>query len=206
MSTPSRYFQKDSFYHVYNRGNRKQNIFLQSRDYERFLKRTIEYKKEFGITILCFCLMPNHFHFLLRQDSEIPVTTFMLRLGTSYAKYFNIKYNEVGSLFQGRFKAKLIETEEYLLQLSGYIHRNPNEILPPTPGVELGSYQWSSYPIYLNGISDKLIDPSYLLNYFAKSNPVEDYKNFVESFFKEENLESIKDLILEKTSASNPWG
>lgn len=136
MATPSRYFQKNSYYHVYNRGNRKQNIFLSHRDYTRFLKKTKEYKDKFGVTILCYCLMPNHFHFLLRQDTDVPLTTFMLRLGTSYAKYFNIKYEEVGSLFQDRFRAKLIETDAYLLELSRYIHRNP---LPQPLGLRLKS-------------------------------------------------------------------
>ncbi|MBI2036074.1 transposase [Candidatus Microgenomates bacterium] len=197
MATPARYFQEGFFYHVYNRGNRKQKIFLQYRDYERFLKRLKEYKAEFGISILCYCLMPNHFHFLLRQDTEIPLTAFMLRLGTSYAKYFNIKYEEVGSLFQDRFRAKLVETDEYLLQLSRYIHRNPKDILPSTPGVELRDYRWSSYPAYVNGSADELVDPNFILSYFAKNNPTGDYQSFVEHEFEEKNLLSIKDFLLE---------
>lgn len=148
MATPYRYFQKGAYYHVYNRGNRKQNIFISSKDYDRFLRRTLQYSKEFGITILCHCLMPNHFHFLLRQDTEMPVTSFMLRLGTSYAKYFNIKYEQVGSLFQDRFRAKLVETDEYFLQLSRYIHRNPIEILPSTPGVELVKFPLLFYMFF----------------------------------------------------------
>lgn len=188
MATPSRYFQKGSYYHVYNRGNRKQNIFILNRDYLRFLKRTREYKEKFGVSILCYCLMPNHFHFLLKQDTEVPITAFMLRLGTSYAKYFNIKYGEVGSLFQDRFRAKLIETDEYLLQLSRYIHRNPKEILRLTPGVKLKDYLWSSYPTYCRGIKNDLVDPNFILNYFAKSNASKDYESFTEYDFEEQIL------------------
>lgn len=195
MATPPRYFQEGAFYHVYNRGNRKQNIFLNYKDYQRFLKRTREFKEKFGVTILCYCLMPNHFHFLLRQDSEVSLSVFMLRLSTSYAKYFNIKYEEVGSLFQDRFKAKLIETDEYLLQLSRYIHRNPKELLPSTPGVELVDYQWSSYAAYLNGAKNELVDPHFILDYFAKANPSKDYKDFVEYGLKVEDLP--KELFLE---------
>lgn len=197
MATPPRYFQKGFYYHVYNRGNRKQNIFISPRDYERFLKRVREYKDKFKISILGYCLMPNHFHFLLRQDTDIPLTSFMLRLGTSYAKYFNIKYEQVGSLFQGRFKAKVIETDEYLLQLSRYIHRNPIEILSSTPGVELANYRWSSYPSYVNKGKNDLIDSSFILNYFAKSDSYGNYKQFVEYDFKDEDSLSISDLILE---------
>jgi len=198
MATPPRYFQKEAFYHIYNRGNRKENVFLQNRDYERFLKRAREYKDRFGVTILCYCLMPNHFHFLLRQDTQTPITTFMLTLGTSYAKYFNIKYEVVGSLFQDRFKAKLIESDEYLLQLSRYIHQNPLKILLPTPGVELANYSWSSYSDYLNETKTQLVDPTFILGYFNNYNPSKDYKSFVENAFQEGDIEPIKDLLLEK--------
>lgn len=180
MATPVRYFQKDFLYHVYNRGNRKQDIFIGDRDYLKFLKKTKEYKDNFDINILAYCLMPNHFHLLLKQNSEVSVSDFMLRLGTSYAKYFNIKYDQVGSLFQGRFKAKLVESDEYLLELSRYIHRNPLEIQLSTPGVELADYRWSSYTVYLNGIKDELADTSIILDYFEKDNSNGDYSTFVE--------------------------
>lgn len=124
--------------------------------------------------------MPNHYHLLLRQDTEIPISQFMLHLGTSYAKYFNIKYNEVGSLFQDRFKAKLIENDEYLLHLSRYIHRNPLKILASTPGVELKNYLWSSYDDYLSEETNTRLDKSFILNYFSTTNRQRDYKNFVE--------------------------
>lgn len=139
--------------------------------------------------------MSNHFHFLLKQDTDVSLTSFMLKLGTSYAKYFNIKYGEVGSLFQGRFKAKLIEKDEYLLQLSRYIHRNPKELLPPTPGVELTHYKWSSYPFYVNYEKSDLVDPTFILSYFAKENPQGDYRKFVEHDFQNESLLNIGDLL-----------
>lgn len=194
MATPPRYFQKGSYYHVYNRGTRKQKIFLQDKDYIRFLDRLKEYKDEFQITILSYCLMPNHYHLLLKQETEKPVTFFMLKLGTSYAKYFNVKYDEVGSIFQGRFKAKLIESDEYLLHLSRYIHRNPMT----TPGVELGYFPWSSYPLYLRGEQNDLADPTFILDYFAINNQTVDYKQFTEYEFKEDDVGQIKDYIFEE--------
>ncbi len=197
MATPARYFFPGSYYHVYNRGTRKEPIFLHPRDYIRFLKRVREYKEKFSITILAYCLMPNHYHFLLRQDSDISLTTFMLRLGTSYAKYFNIKYDQVGSLFQDRFKAKLVAVEEYLLHLSRYIHRNPLDILLATPGVELAEYRWSSYPIYLNNWKDDIVDSSNILSYFAQQNPTDDYKGFVE-YERESEYNQLQDLFFEE--------
>ena len=190
MATPPRYFQKDSYYHVYNRGNRKQNIFIQPKDYKRFLERTSEYKDKFGVSILSYCLMPNHFHFLLKQETDLPINVFMLRLSTSYAKYFNIKYEEVGSLFQGRFKAKIIETDEYLLHLSRYIHRNPISI----PGVELRYYPWSSYSTFTEGRKDEFVDPSFILSYFAKKDPKSDYKQFMEYENEEKEVQLLEEF------------
>lgn len=135
-----------------------------------------EYKGKFGVSILSYCLMSNHFHFLLKQETDLPITAFMLRLSTSYAKYFNIKYKEVGSLFQGRFKAKLVETDEYLLHLSRYIHRNPIS----TPGVELTYFPWSSYSAYIEGGKNDFVDPNYILGYFAHKDPQRDYRQFTE--------------------------
>lgn len=148
--------------------------------------------------------MLNHFHFLLRQDADIPISFFMLKLGTSYAKYFNIKYGEVGSLFQDRFKAKLVEKDAYLLQLSRYIHRNPKEILLRTPGVELADYKWSSYPSYISKDKNELVDSSFILNYFAKNDPHGDYKKFVEYDFKDEHLLDVSDLLLEDDQLPTP--
>lgn len=197
MATPPRYFQKGAYYHIYNRGNRKQEVFIGQRDYERFLKKAEEYKNKFGVTILCYCLLSNHFHFLLRQDADFPITNFMLRLSTSYAKYFNIKYEQVGSLFQDRFRAKLIETDEYLLHLSRYIHRNPLEFLLPTLGVELANYKWSSYPSYIKRVKSELIDSAPVLSYFSKENPNKDYESFVEYDSQKEELDLPRELVLE---------
>ena len=195
MTTPPRYFQKGGYYHVYNRGTRKQKIFIQNRDYKRFLERLKKYKDKFEISILCYCLMPNHFHLLLKQETNNPITHLMLRLGTSYAKYFNIKYDEVGSLFQGRFKTKLVDSDEYLLQLSRYIHRNPYTII--TPGVRLELFPWSSYATYIRGEKNDIVDPSYILGYFAKNNQSNDYRQFTEYDFKKEDGEQIKDFVIE---------
>jgi putative transposase len=186
MATPVRYFQKDAYYHVYNRGNRKQAIFLQERDYQRFLAKIREYKELFGINILSYCLMPNHFHFLVQQTSDTPITMFMLRLGTSYSKYFNLKYTQVGSLFQGRFQAKLIESDEYLLHLSRYIHRNPVNLLGENQ--KLSSYIWSSYGSYLGESVDPIANSLPVLSYFSSNYQLADYKTFVEFDFQPNSL------------------
>jgi len=140
ISYPGRY------YYIYNQGNRKQDIFLDKSDYLKYLEKLREYKKKHNISIICYCLMPNHFHLLLRQDADIPIYKFMHALHTSYSMYVNHKHDRTGHLFQGKYKQKEIDKNEYLLQLSSYIHLNP-----VVSGLveKLEDYQWSSYLDYI---------------------------------------------------------
>ena len=158
------YIQKISYqggyYHVYNRGNRKQDIFIEDVDYVGYLERLRKCKDKYKISIICYCLMPNHFHLLLRQDSEIPIFKFIQPLHTSYSMYFNNKYDKVGHLFQGPFKQKVIDKDEYLLQVSSYIHLNPVvDGLASKPE----NYQWSSYPDYIGMREGTLCDKKMVL-------------------------------------------
>lgn len=91
-----------------------------------------------------------------------------------------------------------METDEYLLELSRYIHRNPLDVLASTPGVELADYRWSSYPRYLTRTEGKLIDPTFILNYFSKAEPAKDYKKFVEYDFTDKDLSKIEYLIFDE--------
>lgn len=119
----------NEFYHVYNRGIRKENIFLNVKDYERFLLKIDEYKRKFNIKICAWALLPNHFHMIVKaQVRTYPnaITSFFLKLQQSHAMYFKIKYQKIGSVFQGRFNAKQVYDEEYLIQLLHYIHRQPS--------------------------------------------------------------------------------
>lgn len=208
MSTPIRFFQPNMPYHIYNRGNRKSDIFIDDRDYKRFIKRLKEYKEDYDINLLCFCLLPNHFHFLLKAPNESSITSFMLRLCTSYAKYFNIKHDLVGRLFQERFRAKLVDTDEYLLHLSRYIHLNPISAdlavltsLRTTPGVErekirekLKQYPWSSYSEYLKMQND-LCTTETILSYFSTTYTQLSYPAFVEASIPEDATGIIAPFI-----------
>lgn len=182
MATPPRVFEENAFYHVYNRGVKKQQIFLENRDYKRFLDKAVEYKKKYPVKIISFCLMPNHFHFLIQQLSNGAISNFFSNLCNSHSKYYNIKYESVGSLFQGRFKAKKIDSDEYLIHLSRYIHLNPTSLLKSAgKGLfdQLQSYSWSSLPLFLSASSNDLVDTNDVLTYFSKKNPVADYREFV---------------------------
>jgi len=149
-------FVNGEIYHVYNRGVEKRTIFLENRDYFRFIHDLFEFNnqdlapnnsyffnnrnshgkneilirnpRKILVEILSFCLMPNHFHLMLRQISDNGVIKFMHRLGTGYTNFFNKKQERVGPLFQGRFKAVLVNDEVYLRHLLNYIHANHAEL------------------------------------------------------------------------------
>lgn len=197
MSNPS--FATNNYYHAYNRGVEKRNIFVGKRDYQQFLltmdfyrktplpaklsdfKRGLEKIKKIEnqidlVQIFAYCLMPNHFHFLLRQITDNGITHFLRKFTNSYTRYFNTKHDRIGPLFQGTFKAKLIENDQYLLQVSKYIHRNPLKL----NNGNLHSYPYSSYMYYLSKDKHPFCDTEFILSYFSKTNANLGYSSFVE--------------------------
>ncbi|HNW71323.1 MAG TPA: transposase [Candidatus Paceibacterota bacterium] len=214
-------FVTGEYYHIYNRGIDKRVIFKSNRDYERFIMllyisntqkgsfrldnlinqqhKTLDEvlvldKGEPLVSIGAWCLMSNHFHLLVRQEVDGGITRFMKKLGTSYAMFFNIKYQRSGALFGGLFKSKLIGFDDnYMRQLFGYIHINPLEIKFPEwkkqikkPSVEikkfLKSYRYSSYQDYLEveRAEKNIIEPQNFPDYFGG---VSSFKDFVEDYF-----------------------
>ncbi len=196
-----------NYYHIFNRGVEKRKIFLGRRDYLRFLETLNFYRNspqpmklsDFRrgviknkpidnqietVKIFCYCLMPNHFHLLVQQLTEKGISDFLRKITDSYTRFFNTKYDRVGSLFQGPFKARLVETDEYLLQLSKYIHRNSF----PLVEWEGRIYPYSSYYYYLSGEPHPFCDTNFVLSYFSKLEPVVDYKAFVEQLSSEDSL------------------
>ena len=138
-------------YHVTVRGVGRQLIFLSSADRMFFLKKMSEFKKETDVKILAYCLMDNHVHLLL--DSEmVQISLFMQKLEESYIRFFNWKYDRVGTLFQGRFGSKPIVSERNLLCAIRYIHSNPQK----AGMCRAKDYTWSSYDEYCN--SDCICD------------------------------------------------
>lgn len=186
-------------YHVYSRGCEKRLIFLNQGDYKRFLARLKDYKDEFNVSILCYCLMPNHYHLLIKQSDSGSVRKFVYKLNLAYAMYFNKKYDRVGPLFQGRFKAKLIDKDQYLLHLSRYIHLNPL-VLVGKRG--LGSYFWSSARNYLDSRSDDLVDTEEIAAFFVK----ESYADFLKAEADEKMRAGVENLLFEEVQspASSP--
>lgn len=131
-----------AIYHLYNRGNRKQIIFEQEKDFRFYLALLKKYSRESSFSIIAYCLMPNHVHLLVRQNATFSPSKLISRLHTTYAMYFNDKYKKVGHLFQGRYKQKIVSDDNYLAQLVSYFHLNPvKDKIVSSPE----QYKWSSW-------------------------------------------------------------
>src|SRR5579883_3064641 len=124
MPRSPRINQPGLVFHVISRGNAKQEIFFEKRDWQRFLDLLSDVKNATRLNVLAYCLMPNHFHLLVRTG-PVRLSTIMQQLLTRYAAYFNTRTGRVGHVFQSRFKAYLCDRDAYLLELVRYIHLNP---------------------------------------------------------------------------------
>ncbi len=216
---PSKYalklYVENGFYHVFNRGIEKRNIFTEDSDYRYFLYLLKSYllpreividriKNNFHLSeedkareiikisndknffnkidLICFVLMPNHYHLFLRQKGKNDMEIFMKSLNTRYVMFFNKKYQRTGHLFEGRYKAILVDKEEYFLHLSRYIHLNPLDILSNKE--KLSHYPWSSYSAYLRDQKLQWVKKDLILSYFhkVKGFNFSSYQGFVEGY------------------------
>ena len=194
-------YESGAYYHLYNRGNAKRTIFKTDHDYKTFLSflqlyltppdlqgsslkvpPTRKLKNYTGeINLLAYCLMPNHFHLFVRQNSDQAINHFMRSLCTKYTRYFNSHYQRVGHLFQGIYKAVQVTNENQFTYLSKYIHRNPLDL--PTYKDDprrLREYKYSSYQNYLRMFTQSWVLPEDILAYFSKTNSRSSYQHFVE--------------------------
>ena len=157
MPRTARIIGNSGYYHIIARGIGKQILFEEDADCLYFLRTVKKYQKEEGYSVIAFCLMENHFHLLLKIDDRMD--RVMKKLLTSYAFYFNSKYERLGHLFQDRYKSKPIENDAYLLCAVRYIHNNPAkaEICPAA------KYRWSSWRYY-TGVLHGLVETEPVLS------------------------------------------
>lgn len=213
----------ENYYHIYNRGANKQPIFRGIRDYRRIIEiikfyqynhPPIRYSKYLQLPserrkiislelfkqprlvwINAYCLMPNHFHFLLKQNITNGISSFIGNLQNSYTRYFNIKYAASGPLFQGQFKSVYVEDNNQLLHLNRYIHLNPSSSFIVKDLDSLLKYPWSSLQEYLDVSADKVCDKDITLTQFKN---IECYKSFVlDQADYQRRLDIIKHLTID---------
>lgn len=229
-------FVDENIYHIYNRGVEKRKIFLNNKDYFRFIHNLFEFndeapainlyykkpilksyeakphnikiyhKRKLLVEILIFCLMPNHFHLLLKQKRENGVSEFMHKLGTGYSMYFNQKYERTGSLFQGTYKAVPISSDAHFIHLPYYIHLNALDLIEPNwrngeiknlnKAIKfLENYRWSSYLDYIGKKNfPSVTSRNFLLEFF---NGPKEYQKETIKWLKQIDLREIKEIALE---------
>lgn len=211
-------------YHVFNRGVASQPTFLNKRDYDRALETAFYYrngnppikysyflslavkqriqileelskKKNFLVEVICYCLMPNHFHFLLRQTKDNGIAKFMSNFSNSYTRFFNTKHERAGPLFTGKFQSVRIETQEQLLHVSRYIHLNPYTGFVVKTFKDLENYSYSSFPEFIGKTT---------LNFCSKEAILTDYKDtkrYAQFVFDQKDyqrtLDFLKHLVIE---------
>jgi putative transposase len=167
------HFAPSQFYHVYNRGVGRQPIFRETENYRFLLRRVKQYARGLNITIVAYCLMPNHYHLLLRQDGLEPAGRFPQRVFNSYTKAFNRRYERTGTLFEGPFKAIHVDRESYLLHLCRYIHANPVR-----HGLVSDLERWpsSNYREWIGARDGELVDRAFVRERFPAAGS---YRQFV---------------------------
>lgn len=145
MATKPRKESSSGFYHVFHRGVNQFDIFESDDDREFYLDRMQHYARKTGVEVHAWCLMSNHTHLLIRGKLEA-LSSFMRNLGSVYARYFNATHKRTGPLFGSRFSSVCVETEEQLIAVTRYVHRNP---LYHDEAALFSSYRWSSYGEYV---------------------------------------------------------
>ncbi|MEK7652750.1 MAG: transposase [Patescibacteria group bacterium] len=224
-------FADGEYYHIFNRGVDKRKIFSDKYDLQRFFQsmkefNTVEpigsiYENSFNkdkdknhqlgssasklVGFVCYCLNPNHYHFILKQVSERGIEKFMHRLGTGYTKYFNNKHKRSGSLFQGRFKAVYIDSNEQLLYVSSYVNLNSKVHQLGSSASKLWKSSWDEY---VGESKENFCKKDIILEQFKNTNEYKKYalesleiirenKEEKEEEENEEKKEKVENLFLE---------
>jgi len=199
-------FQTGEYYHIYNRGIDKRNIFMNVKDYVRFIRSMREFNNNSTyaqrlyiknrklesnskaleldslllslpalVNILCYCLLPNHFHLLLMPKVNNGIELFMHKLNTGYTNYFNFKYERTGSLFGNKYRAIHVKKYSHFLKLAVYINCNSE-----VHGINKAeNWVWSSYLDYINKRNGSLCNKDIILNEFRNINEFQDFCNQV---------------------------
>jgi putative transposase len=176
MEMKLRNLKSGQYYHIYNRGNRKQPIAYDSNDKDYYVKTLHNKFEVFGECLLAYAIMNNHFHLLVRVVDHKVFPNLMKGWCCQMAMHFNYKYKTVGRMFQNRYRSRLATGDLDVINLSRYIHNNPSE-LPSVKSIsDLVSYKWSSFKVYRCASGPMVVDTSHILGYF---NDRESYTKYV---------------------------
>lgn len=176
MARKRRIWYPGATYHITARGNRRAHLFYHDKDRLDYLSLLEKTRQAFPFTLHAYCLMTNHVHFLL-ETKEVPINRIMHAFHSSYAMLLNRRYDLTGHVFQGRYGAEIINSTDYFLKVSRYIHLNPLEAQMVQRAED---YYWSSYAAYITRVPNPHISTDKVLSYFPSPQKMH-YRKFVES-------------------------
>ncbi len=183
-------WQAGMYYHIYNRGVSKTTLFREPTNYLFVIEKLQKYRKVNHVAVIAYCLMPNHYHLLLRQDGAEPAGNVPQSVFNSYSKAYNLKYSHSGTLFEARFHAKPVQTKSHLLHLCRYIHGNPvKDGLVADPA----DWGWSNYLEWIGERNGSLVDREFINSEFDNA---DEYKKFLFEYLKSRQLpEDVKRFL-----------
>ena len=171
-----RIFLRNNYYHVYNRRPDGELLFFNPGNYIHCLRLVKRYYKKCNVSIIAYCLMPNHYHFLLRQETDQSLSKFINTAFNAYVQAVNRQQQRKGTLFEGRFKSVHVDRDAYLMHVCRYIHLNPVEAkLVDHPS----KWAYSNYLEWINQRKGTLIDEQFIRDYFLTPDA---YKQFVDDY------------------------
>ena len=175
-------WQKGMYYHIYNRGANQTSIFREPTNYFFVIRKMKEYARKNQLAFIAYCLMPTHYHIFTQQAGEEPAGNLPQFIFNSYTKAYNLKYSHSGTLFEGRFRAKPIQTKSHLLHLCRYIHGNPvKDGLVADPA----DWEYSNYLEWIGERKGTLVDRDFIKSQFDNGG---EYKKFLFQYLKSRDL------------------
>jgi putative transposase len=190
-------YRKDVFapgyiYHIYNRGIHGVPIFAKSDNYIYLLRKVKRLLGELPIAVIAYCLMPNHYHFVLRQDGDISISTFVQRLFQTYTQAFNRQQERRGPLFEGRFHHVVVDRDEYVIHLCRYVHLNP-----VTAGLVSNPAKWpySNYLEWIKARPGTMVDRAFIGRFFPAPDA---YVAFVRDHVEPHMAQRLRPYLLDK--------
>ncbi|MDY6877228.1 MAG: transposase [Chloroflexota bacterium] len=170
------------YYHIYNRGAHRTSIFREDDNYIFVLRKIKGYCRSLALTLVAYCLMPNHYHYLIRQDGDHPAGLLPQRVFNSYTKAYNKRYGHSSTLFEGNYKVTLVKDQAHLTHLGRYIHANP---VKHGLVADLAEWPYSNYLEWIGEREGTLVDRGFVQEHFASP---QGYREFVLDYLTEQGL------------------
>lgn len=193
MGRPERIHLPGLIYHILNRGNNRQVVFVADEDYQHYLKIVKRYKEQYDFQVFAYCLMSNHIHLIIKTSAKGNISQIMQAITISHTRYYHHTYQSSGHIWQGRFKSPLISSDGYLLTAMQYVEQNPVRAgISKKPG----DYSWSSFMCNAKGVDDGLTDRQKNQVYISMGKTLEEqqeeYSGYAKSLLEDEKIKEIR--------------